>query len=157
MIEYRFCDTDSSGMAEFDIAGIEYTALMDKCFEYCSAITLFIRDTDITLPPELEADRIPVTAEMSNYYKRYGDAGQVRAYRLTPQSKYILLSIASSIFSWIDGWGQHNPEDPVFFRADGSVFLSAVVHEGHVSLFPRDDEDVNILLKNPNWIKHSTK
>lgn len=148
-------DTDESGTAEFDILGAEYAALLNKCFEYCSVLSFFIRNADVSLPAKLEAYRIPVTPTIARSYERYRDFGVVHAYQLSPQNKHIILAITDSMFSWIDGWGHHNPEDPIFYRADSSIFLSANVHEGHLILSPRDEEDVNSIINHPNWIKRS--
>ena len=155
MFEYHFFDTDEFGTAEFDISGAEYATLLNKCFECCSVLSFFVRSADISLPAELQAYRIPVTPTIARRYERYRDSGEVRAYHLSPQNKRTIFAITDSMFSWIDGWDYHHPEDPIFYRDDGSIFLTSVIHDGHVILSPRSDEDVSFIIKNPNWIKRS--
>jgi len=155
LIEYQFYDTDESGAADFDISGAEYTNLLNKCFEYCGVLSFFVRSANVSLPAELEAYRIPVTPTIARSYERYRDSGEVRAYHLSPQNKHSIFAITDSMFSWIDGWEHHNPEDPIFYRADSSIFLSSIIHEGLLVLSPRDEEDVSSIINNPNWIKRS--
>ncbi|MBE6625537.1 MAG: hypothetical protein E7622_07885 [Ruminococcaceae bacterium] len=62
------------------------------------------------------------------------------------------MKITDSIFKWIDGWGFKNPEDPCFYRDDGSAFFTSVIHEGVVKLTPRENEDVSKIISNPLWI-----
>ena len=153
---YHFYDTDATGTADYDLTGADYHVLLDVCFEYSTSLSFFVRSPAVSLPPALEAYRIPVTPAIMAHYERYGAAGQVHAYRLTPQSRRCILDITDSLFKWIDGWGQHHPEDPVFYRADGSVFLSSVIHDGCVTLFPRANEDVSAIIQNPLWLKADT-
>ena len=153
MAEYRFCDTDITGFAEYDITGSEYEALIDKCFAYCTSFSFYVRSAEVLVPVELEPYRLPLTPSVKAHYQRYGDIGQVYHYRLSQRNRRYIHSIADSIFKWIDGWGYHNPEDPVFYRADGSVFLSSRIHEGCISLFPLDGEEVSEIVMNPPWFK----
>ena len=55
-----------------------------------------------------------------------------------------------SIFKWMYGKVK-KPEDIAFYREDGSVFLSSVIHEGEDSLFPREGEDISAILDLDNW------
>ena len=65
----------------------------------------------------------------------------------------IILRISDNLFGYIDGWGYTNPEDPTFYRSDGSVFLKSEIHEGEVWLMPRNNEDVSQIVADSNWIK----
>ena len=150
---YRFYDTDATGTANYDLTGEEYRVLLDKCFEYSAFLSFFVRSPGVSLPPALESCRIPVTPAMAAHYERYAVAGQGHAYRLSPQSRSCILEITDSLFKWLDGWGQHHPEDPVFYRADGSVFFSSVIHDGFATLHPRENEDVSTVIQNPLWLK----
>jgi len=71
---------------------------------------------------------------------------------MCPELCELLLKITDSIFKWIDGWGFKNPEDPCFYRDDGSAFFTSVIHEGVVKLTPRENEDVSKIISNPLWI-----
>lgn len=151
MTEYRFYDTDASGSAEYDIAGAEYLALLQKCFEYCVSLSFYVRSADVSSPSCLEPYRLPLTQSVIGNHQQYPGSGQIHHYQLSQDSLRCILSITDSIFKWIDGWGQHNPEDPIFYRADGSIFLSACIHEGKISLFPHHNEDVSSIIQNPLW------
>ena len=44
------------------------------------------------------------------------------------------------------GQGHKNPEDPIFYRADGSKFFLSVIHEGELELYVNDSEDISAIL-----------
>ena len=73
-------------------------------------------------------------------------------YRVCDKLCDILLKTTNHIFSWLNGWGYENPEDPTFYREDGSLFFTSTIHEGECTLFVRD-EDVSEILANKLWIK----
>ena len=153
MAEYRFYDTDIIGFTEYDIAGKEYETLIGKCFAYCTSFSFYVRSTEAVVPGELEPYRLPLTPSIKAYYQHYGDGGQIHHYRLSQYNRGSIHSVADSIFKWIDGWGYHNPEDPVFYRSDGSIFLASCIHEGCISLFPRAGEEVSDIITNPPWLR----
>lgn len=165
MRKYAFFDTDPSGMAEYDIAGENYEKLIHCCCQYCSSVALLVdnsRVTQMRILTDLEQYRIPTTPEIeSMYFGEYGHYGhqgsnplyEVRHYTLCPAVEGILLHSAHSIFSWLCGWGFTNPADPTFFRKDGSVFLSSVIHEGECRLFAEETENVDMVVAEAGWMK----
>ena len=157
MTSYDFFDTDKTGEPSYDLAGSEYNNLLTKCFEYCTSISFIVISNHISIPSALLPNQLPVTPTIQKEYERYRDSNpEVRIFHfhLSTNVYQAISGITDSIFKWIDGWGNKNPEDPIFYRADGSIFFSSVIHEGKCSLFPREDEDVSSVLDNPLWIKH---
>ena len=62
-----------------------------------------------------------------------------------------MLDAVGGMFEWLDGWGYKNPEDPCFYRKDGSALFSSIIHEGELKLFYQDDEDITELLPKARW------
>jgi hypothetical protein len=54
------------------------------------------------------------------------------------------------MFAWT---GYIMPEDPTFYRPDGSIFFKSTTHEGELTLMPRGDEDVSNVLSSGRWIE----
>lgn len=48
--------------------------------------------------------------------------------------------------------GFKNPEDPVFYRDDGSVFFSSIIHDGKCFLFPTDSENISDIVSSDHWV-----
>lgn len=158
MIIYKFFDTDCTGREEYDISGEEYKELITTCCKYCEIMSLRFLSPQTSFINELDQF---VTSEIKNitfiyehYYRNIKPENQpdVKYYRVCPELCELLLKIADSIFKWIYGWGYTNPEDPVFYRADGSVFFSSVIHDGECALTPRSTEDVSNIISKDHWI-----
>ena len=154
---FDYTDSDESGFIQYDISGEAYKQLMNTCFTYCDSISFFKRSAHVVIPTELLMFQSSLSDEVKEQYLMYKHQN-ICVYNiiLTPESQKIILTLANSIFSWIDGWGFHNVEDPVFYRNDKSIFLRANVHNGICTLFPRENEDVSMILKNPHWKKRNT-
>ncbi len=76
----------------------------------------------------------------------------MRYYRLCPRLCEILICSAKSIFEWYQIIGEYNnPENPTFYRPDGSVFLESNIHEGELILYVNEDEDVSEVVSLPGW------
>lgn len=149
---YDFRDTDDTGFAEYDIAGEDYQHLLDACFAYSDCMSCFIRSSQVKFPDALAADLLPVPENVRRQYAAYQHQDiQIVLLRLTKENRALIAAQADSIFSWIDGWGMHHLEEPIFYRSDGSVFFASTVHEGECTLYPRAGEDVSAILANPHW------
>ena len=155
MNKYVFRDTDITGFEEYDIVGDDYKTLIDTCCKYCTVMSLYITDLHLNGLEKLEKFRIPKRDNIKFVYKHYwGDPlyyQKVRYYRVCPESKKLLIEISDSIFKWLNGWGNNNPDDPTFYREDGSVFFTSTIHEGLCVLIPKENEDVSKVLTNSNW------
>lgn len=62
------------------------------------------------------------------------------------------MDMAEGVFEWLYGWGFKNPDDPTFYRSDGSVFFVSEIHEGICAIMPREEEPVEELLREIPWI-----
>ena len=51
--------------------------------------------------------------------------------------------------------GFNNPENPVFYRENGSIFFSSLIHEGEITLTVNDGEDVSKITMINGWKKVS--
>lgn len=159
MAIFRFFDTDETGKADYDIADEQYQELLQTCFRYSATVS-------VILSPQFSGDiqawepyRIPVPPNVQRVYAHYGQAAgdwiqefEIRHYRLDQRMQNLLLTYTKSMFQWLCGWGYDHPNDPAFFRSDGSVFFYSVIHEGHCTLQPRRDEDASGVISQARWI-----
>lgn len=153
---YKFYDSDITGHNELDISGEQYQQFLQVCFQYCATVSVLITpdfDGNIDL---WDIYRIPVLPNVQNTYCHYGvpsskkpdwiNRFEIRHYRLTAQMQKLIQSQTNSLFSWTYYYGYHNPDDLAFYRADGSIFFSSVVHEGECTLYLRENEDLSDIL-----------
>lgn len=162
MREYKFYDTDPMGLGweEYDIVGDDYVDLIKTCCQYSKTLLLRISGEKINGISELERFRIfksdNITFMPDHYYritKCDKNPDEFRYFNICPELCDLLIHISNSIFHWIDGWGYCNPEDPTFYRGDGSVFFTSVIHDGVCTLTPREDECVDHIVEKEHWIK----
>ena len=157
MKRYYFYDYDEVTETEHDIRDDNYRKLIDFCCANAKTVSFMFRSADIFCADWLECFRIDHPAEITcSYYhlgmgkKREEDLG-LRFYAMCPELHRWMLDSAESIFEWLDGWGYKNPENPIFYRSDGSVLLYSVIHDGEIVLCVRDDEDVSGILSSSPW------
>lgn len=160
---YRFYDTDSQMQNEYDIQGEQYQKLLDVCFLYCQSVSFVVRTdhhhTDL-FPNYMEKYKAPIPKDANMAYRHYGFAGkysvtekyEIRCYYLSEPVKEYLRHKVDSMFEWICGWGFLNPEDPAFFREDGSIFFYSTIHEGVCTLIPGKTEYVSNIIINEGWL-----
>ena len=156
---YTFYDTNILGDCneEYDITSDDYIELLKICFKYSASFSFMITKNDSltikeSLPNELEKYRIYADDYVLNNYNRYMDLKRnIHCYQACPETFDLILKINDSIFKWINGWGNKKPEDLAFFREDGSIFFSSIVHHGECSIYPRDNEDISSVLSSGNW------
>lgn len=156
---YRFFDSDDSGTEERNIVGSELKNLYDICFKYCDYMSLVITRGDTKFSSELEQFRTTVpfipyilgSAGNKLYFENNGK--DIRFYKLVPELKELILKISEGIFGFVYSWGYHNPEDPHFYRSDGSIFLGSEIHEGELILMPRNGENISSIISNQYWIR----
>ena len=48
-------------------------------------------------------------------------------------------------------WGLKNPEDPAFYRKDGTPFFSTTIHEGYFTINADENEDISEILSKRDW------
>lgn len=167
MNRYMFTDTvvvppDSDiecdnilGYVDCDIAGKDYEELIRLCCKYSAVFSAIVQTPAMKIAEDIEKFRIDRPASIKFKHIEYVCIDNVepdaRFYRVCPELCDFLINNANSIFQWINGWGFANPEDPTFYREDGSVLFTSVIHEGEVFLLPRDDEDVSHIVNNKYW------
>jgi hypothetical protein len=78
---------------------------------------------------------------------------EIKYYRVCDDLIDIITSNTNNMFCWINGWGYSNPEDPTFYREDGSVFFTSTIHNG-VCKFIVDEskEDISEIILDKRWI-----
>ena len=177
MKTFCFYDSDwfygGNGDVKNHIQGVEFRKLLEACFRYCSYVALSISAKseerfkkllspfEIAVPEAIAQDVYPQAYEACRWgrtkdgksFPEIVSISNIRFYRACPDLLNVLYSISDSLFTWLDGWGFCNPENPTFYRSDGSVFFSSVIHEGECTLHVHDDEDVSEVIKNPLWIE----
>ena len=164
-MKYQFYDTDESGWAEYDIKGEDYIELMKLCIKYSKTVCFrkFIHlEYNSRIPERLEKYRLPINENTikpyyGNYrhscFKKLTDEAKEQLYLLELSEEVIewLLSATDDIWDWDRGADKLLPEDPVFFREDGSVFADSIIHEGEFNIFPIDGEDVSSVVSKEHW------
>lgn len=150
--KYKFYDTDILGEKEYDICGRDYKELIHICCKYSSTMSLIITNQNSDLLGKIKEYQITKNNNITFSFNHYDkNSTTIQYYQVCPQLCKILLNQTNSIFDWINGWGFSNPEDPTFYRQDGSVFFTSTIHDGECTLFVRDDENVENILSNTLW------
>lgn len=162
MLIYKFFDSDITGQAEFDISGKQYQHLLQSCFQYCTTVSVIVSLNCLDRINPWEPYRIPISPIVQKVYSHYGlpidgstsktDSYEVRHYVLASQMKRMLQDHTSSLFQWTYAWGHNNPDDIAFYRSDGSVFFSSLIHEGECTLYLKENEDLRDVIAQGNWI-----
>lgn len=157
---YRFFDCNNkTGVEyrEYDLKGEDYRTLFEICFRYSGFMSFMNCTADNEFLKAIEEYRIPkpgnIKSDNSLYGKPFLDDDEIglQFFRTDNKLMNILLSHTRSIFEWIDGWGFENPENPVFYRKDGSIFFSSLIHEGEITLTVNDNEDVSDIVSKEGW------
>lgn len=162
MAIYKFYDSDNTGHGDYDITGDCYRILLETCFKYSSTVSFLVLPKCTDRIEEWEKYRIPITCFVQNAYRHYGPVFpdkpnqigdyEIRHYRLEQGLQNLLISHVDSVFKWICGWGYNNPNDPTFFRQDGSVFFFSTIHEGECTLLPNKNETVSHIVTGEHWV-----
>ena len=160
-MNYAFFDgniKDYSEDVEYDIQGKEHDELIRVCFQYSDTFSVLLGQ-NIPLADKLKPFEITVADPdgyeyAPPYYFIYPE--QLRAlhfYRICPELYTILTDNIHSIWEWIDGWDFKNPENPHFYRADGTCFFMCNTHDGECFFYAREDEDVSVVVNKEHWYR----
>ena len=134
--------------------GAEYESLVEFCCSASVEMILVVREPRTEGDPSLRqtlADlsphliRITQTSEWPGTIL-YEDEADVYRYRVSPSLQLELERMASSLFDWVH---PDVPEDPCFFREDGSVLLVTTSHERDAYLLLTDDEYTTVKRRFP--------
>lgn len=155
---YKFFDwsltDDESGLDEE-----AYQKLIKFCCDICEVVSFVIIEPSICskkIQESLGKFSIPHPQNITYKFHYYDINGEwlgfspVYYYRVCPELCQLLLNSATGIFDWV---GYTYPEDPTFYRSDGSVFFTSTTHEGILTLMPRENEDVSDIISCENWLE----
>ena len=159
MESFFFYLYDEVTKKEQGINGEAYRKMIRFCCRYSATVSFIYRKEEL-YDPVLESFRIDRPKEIKCSFYKLGmgcldkDEAQLRLrfYKVCPAFCQWMKNSASGIFEWLNGWGFKNPENPIFFRADGSVLLSTVIHDGEIMFSPREGEHAEELLSLGDWI-----
>ncbi|MBE6708520.1 MAG: hypothetical protein E7578_04670 [Ruminococcaceae bacterium] len=178
-IFYDSYDWDNCGIEEeYDIKGKDYKKLITRLFKYSSCFSLCFnapehsqtryptgskpirRENDYGYDnrndyPEYDKYIIKKAVQGTTPPKDFDFLGtfiayEWRFYRCCDETLKFLLAKFDSIYSFVP-WCNNNPEDPYFYRSDGSVLFASLTHEGECYLLPHDGEDFSNILTTPPW------
>ena len=161
-MKYCFFDSDisdSNPYAEYDIIGYKYEQLIKTCCKYCCYLSLTFMNENVLLIKELEpysvcGDCLGFDYSV-NYSNGFGTKPFKKYYKVSKEVCDILIKHTDRIFSWIGNSEYNNPEDPTFYRADGTLFFYSVIHEGVCVISPNSDENIDYIISDPLWIPKS--
>lgn len=151
---YYICDTENE---EDTIKGEELNLLWDICFKYCKYFSLTFCDALETINYYSEIKKYAITIVQSNYWPGTGRFGAglkpyVAILPCNERTRELLNSISDNLRDFVNCWGINNPEDPSFYREDGTVFFSSTVHECIFDISIDPNEDVSDLLSKRKWV-----
>lgn len=153
---YYFLDYDPKTYMEFDISGVEYKKLIDECFKYCDHFTLLFKNKNA--PYTIEPYKIEVRKPddicgfyTSEYFER-------RFFKCTDETKLFMLNLTKNLFDLVnDDMEKYIPEDPIFYRKDGTAFFWSMTHEGVCVLSATGTEDISSVISAKGWKAYNPK
>ena len=151
MEKYVFFDTDIDGNEEYDIRGEAYKTLIRTCCEHSAVLYLKYTQPNLPIADQLKKYEINKPSNIPNDTVIYGPYCERHYFKVCPELCEILLNATEGIFEWLNGWGFQNPDDPTFYREDGSVFFASEIHNGLCVLIPNNGENVEELLRAATW------
>lgn len=161
---------------DYDVTGDDYKKLITRLFKYSSCFSLSFNAPELAVTSYPEGSSFI----SKGYFYGYDNRGdypeydkyiikkvsvkppqnvlgtcfgyELRFYRCCDETLEFLLTKFDSIFSLTpDLKDNHNPEDPYFYRSDGSVLFASEIHEGECWLMHRDNEDFTDILNEQQW------
>lgn len=160
-MKYTYYSSDTfTGEGDFDITGNHYQELLNLCFQYSAVMSFLIYDSNASYLKDLEKFKIKRPQNITGSFEEHRETGEsvqpyYQYYQVCEELKMLMFTISDSLFQFVHAWGYTNPEDPTFYRADGSVFFYSIVHEGECSFLPRDNEDISQILSMCHWVVDS--
>jgi hypothetical protein len=138
--------------------GTAYAELVAFCCSLASKMILVVRDAERSPDPRIE-ERLMGLQEFRIETRRarewpgtvlFDHDAMVYWHRVTPSLEAALLSQSSHLFEWVHPAA---PEDPCFFRADGSVLLVTTSHEADAYLILSESEFSRLADRAPELLK----
>lgn len=149
-MRYLFYATDYfTNLGEYDFTPEHYCALLKCCVQYSWCFSLEFNGEKPRFAKELAVWQIknpnfPYQGENQPENRKY--------YRVCAESAAFLVQIANSFFDFDYHRNNQYPEDPIFYRKDGTPFLNVIAHEGECNLYPFPGEEVSDVLAFGHWI-----
>ena len=139
----------------YEIRNNDYVDLIEACCKYSSVLSFVNMHDRVFLFEKIEPYRIMADDNIFDHSCNYFTPGKrppyKMFYRVCPETRDFVLQNAKSIFDW----GGNRPEDPTFYRADGSVFFCCRTHDDECVLFARENEDVSHIVSKEGWVLES--
>ena len=157
MFIYKFYQiTRSAGRKEKrDITGENFKILMQKCFKYSKYLSLNYICQSSPMMKHLEKFVSLAAPPALSFAGHCGCAGKQIYYDICDELYEIIVNSANGLFeNWVPDWQYFGPENPVFYREDGTVFMDAFTHNGEITLRPNAEEDVSDVISNEYWLAH---
>lgn len=134
----------------------KYINILKLCLKHCKYFSLeFLGETPRY--PDLEKFILAYEVSPAGKHVNTVFADKVLVlYEYNDEAYKILSSEKHSMFTWVSCWAYSNPENLTFYRADGSLFLETITHEGHCAIFERPGEDVSSIV-DEEWLDESHK
>ena len=160
-MKFTYYDSDIfTGEGDFDITGRDYEELLNLCFKYSDVMSFLIYDSNTSYLKNLEKFKIRRPQSITGSFEEQRTIENsvppcYQYYKACEGLKTLMRTISGSIFQFVHAWGYTNPEDPTFYRADGSVFFYLIGHAGECSFLPRDNEDISKILSMGHWVVDS--
>lgn len=149
-MKYTFFGRDYfSNSGAFDFTPDHYSTLLKRCSQYTTYFSLQIHGEHTLFQRELrkweiEKPDFPYQGESHPENRHY--------YRLCPESFELLSRITDNFFEFDYTCEHPYPEDPAFYRSDGTVFMDVIAHEWECNIYPLPEENVDDVLAFGHWL-----
>lgn len=145
-MSYAFFNRDYIlNCGEQNFSPAHFSAVLSLCRRYCLGFSLTVPQGESPLVEALRPYRTEPVLPAP------GVTGY--CYTLCRDTAAILENQVSDFFGFQSRGETLMPEDPTFYRADGSIFLDCCAHEGEVFLYPEPREDISSVLAYGGWIE----
>jgi hypothetical protein len=134
--------------------GINYQALIQFCCQNAAEMTLVVRDPNLSLPAELQHSIAELRAECINVIRTdrwpgtilYEAEADLWRYRVNGDL-CAKICRRECLYDWLH---PRAPEDPCFFRKDGSELLVTISHEADAYLQLTEAEHRSLVVAFPD-------
>lgn len=148
---YSFENYDDKMKCDLSLSGEAYRELIALCFRYSETFSFTLSSHS---PVQIDSRFLMLREE---HFPKPNLPGIhwfdfCRYYVCTPAAKEAFLALTDDLFAWTSCFPSTNlPDDPTFYRADGSLFFRAITHEGFCELYDRGETDVVRYAQRYNW------
>lgn len=137
----------------YPLAGTHYKCLLQHCFCFSAYVSFSITDPNSEAALEIKRWKVKET----DGFPAKKNINSESVYYACEEIYSVMLSWADDLFDLCTTKNHVFPEDPAFYRSDGSVFFDSIIHEGECSLYPRNSEDISKVLAHGHWLYMNDK